>query len=299
MQAAQERDGLVAGLNRLRHATKPTVGASGLTDYARRFYLPTHGGWASRDPISERGGRNLLNFVANDPINRLDPVGLSSENRPGISVTLDPLGGLTQKLGAPLPEPVAARQPRSATSVERFLVIQTLGTSPLAINLLNRYMDATGQIYVLSEEEMKETRPFVDLRSDLGRQATALTGEGCCQKATVFVLSKAYEGKTLARFFVTANGDLCRTSKTGWKFTGKMGFVDTFDFDARPFGEGGADARSTSGEIMVRLGSVGLAGAPFLVRSVDVNVTQTDAQDEAQWSGTGQWRIGSGYFLNW
>lgn len=35
-------------------------------------------GWLSRDPIGERGGRNLYGFVANTPINAIDMLGLES-----------------------------------------------------------------------------------------------------------------------------------------------------------------------------------------------------------------------------
>jgi hypothetical protein len=39
-------------------------------------YDPTTGRWAGRDPIEERGGWNLYAFVGNDPIIRIDKLGL-------------------------------------------------------------------------------------------------------------------------------------------------------------------------------------------------------------------------------
>ena len=39
------------------------------------FYNPTTGRWLSRDPIGERGGRNLYGLVGNSPIATIDPVG--------------------------------------------------------------------------------------------------------------------------------------------------------------------------------------------------------------------------------
>jgi len=41
-----------------------------------RFYNPSTGRWLNRDPIEERGGMNVYAFVANDPIRRVDRLGL-------------------------------------------------------------------------------------------------------------------------------------------------------------------------------------------------------------------------------
>ena len=49
---------------------------SGL-DFARhRAYDSILGRWISRDPIAERGGLNLYQYVGNDPVNATDPTGL-------------------------------------------------------------------------------------------------------------------------------------------------------------------------------------------------------------------------------
>lgn len=48
------------------------------------FYHPDQGRWLSRDPIEEEGGANLNAFVLNDPINKVDPLGLDwTVNRSG------------------------------------------------------------------------------------------------------------------------------------------------------------------------------------------------------------------------
>ena len=44
--------------------------------YGYRQYIPELGRWASRDPIGEKGGRNLYRFVKNQPIRRVDIFGL-------------------------------------------------------------------------------------------------------------------------------------------------------------------------------------------------------------------------------
>lgn len=52
--------------------------------YGYRDYEPFSGRWLSRDPIGERGGVNLYGFVGNNPVRRVDYLGLA--------VTVD-LGG--------------------------------------------------------------------------------------------------------------------------------------------------------------------------------------------------------------
>jgi hypothetical protein len=44
--------------------------------HAMRWYSASTGRWFSRDPIEEEGGPNLYGFVANDPVNTIDELGL-------------------------------------------------------------------------------------------------------------------------------------------------------------------------------------------------------------------------------
>jgi len=50
--------------------------ASGLSLTLFRAYDPDLGRWLNRDPIAERGGLNLYGYVGNEPVNRVDPLGL-------------------------------------------------------------------------------------------------------------------------------------------------------------------------------------------------------------------------------
>ena len=49
---------------------------------ASAFYNPQTGRWLSRDPIQERGGRNLTGFVENNPLSRSDYLGWGINDPP-------------------------------------------------------------------------------------------------------------------------------------------------------------------------------------------------------------------------
>lgn len=59
-----------------RFSTKPTLGNTGLHYYGYRWYNAKDGRWINRDPIEERGGRNMYGFVGNDGVNDFDLLGL-------------------------------------------------------------------------------------------------------------------------------------------------------------------------------------------------------------------------------
>ena len=65
-----------------------TIIASGVAYYGFRYYIPSTGRWASRDPIEEHGGENLYGFVANSGVNVFDLLGMdfiAVSSRPVVS----------------------------------------------------------------------------------------------------------------------------------------------------------------------------------------------------------------------
>jgi len=71
-----QANGLMARANPIRFSSKYHDDATGLIYYGYRFYSPLLQRWLNRDPLGEEGGLNLYGFVANDPINAVDPLGL-------------------------------------------------------------------------------------------------------------------------------------------------------------------------------------------------------------------------------
>jgi RHS repeat-associated protein len=62
--------------NPFRFSTKFTDTESGLVYYGYRYYSPSLGRFINRDPSEESGGINLYGFVGNDPVGRVDLLGL-------------------------------------------------------------------------------------------------------------------------------------------------------------------------------------------------------------------------------
>ncbi|MEI7910008.1 MAG: RHS repeat-associated core domain-containing protein [Verrucomicrobiota bacterium] len=58
-----------------RFSTKPQDPVTGLYYYGYRYYDPLTGRWPSRDPIGERGGKNLYGFINNMPTMAVDKDG--------------------------------------------------------------------------------------------------------------------------------------------------------------------------------------------------------------------------------
>lgn len=71
--------GPLAGANVYRFSSKEWNANAGLYYYLYRFYDPNLQRWPNRDPIGERGGLNLYGYVANNPINAIDPFGLMTK----------------------------------------------------------------------------------------------------------------------------------------------------------------------------------------------------------------------------
>jgi RHS repeat-associated protein len=68
--------GPMAKLNPFRFSTKYNDDETDFVYYGYRYYNPSTGRWLSRDPMQEKGCKNLYAFWENDLINNLDATGL-------------------------------------------------------------------------------------------------------------------------------------------------------------------------------------------------------------------------------
>jgi RHS repeat-associated protein len=71
-------DAALAAANPYRFSGKEQDALTGLYYYGQRFYDSRTGRFLNRDPLGEEGGLNLYGFVANNPMNFVDPLGLSA-----------------------------------------------------------------------------------------------------------------------------------------------------------------------------------------------------------------------------
>jgi RHS repeat-associated protein len=65
--------------NRFRYTGREWDSETGLYYYRARYYDPSVGRFISEDPIRFLGGINFQRYVSNNPLNRIDPRGLSDE----------------------------------------------------------------------------------------------------------------------------------------------------------------------------------------------------------------------------
>ncbi len=148
--------------------------------------------------------------------------------------------------------------------------------------LLNNYMDDSGAPITLTQTEMADCNPIVDLRRSqafLTEVARLRAAGGGTKAITVSGAGLALTNGTLANFTIYYRGDLSVTRSGDWSFVGTMEFYDYWDFDPKPLGSG----RSLVGEIKTRVGAAAIPGKPFKVHSVVVPVSQTSADTRAMW----------------
>jgi RHS repeat-associated protein len=96
-----------------RFSTKPLDPTTGFYYYGYRYYDPVTGRWPSRDPIGERGGKNLNGFLGNDGVQGIDLFGLMGpfspftvHNHPGIPRNVEEVHNSLDIIGTADPTPI-------------------------------------------------------------------------------------------------------------------------------------------------------------------------------------------------
>jgi len=153
---------------------------------------------------------------------------------------------------------------------------------------LNNYMDDTGAEITLTQQEMIDCNPIVNLTRMRSRAlqnavASLRSAGGGTQPLSGAGYGGARTNGTLGNFTINYNGTLTVSAGGDWSFLGTMNFYDFWDFDPKPFSSG--SGRPAFAEIRVRAAAYGLPGRPFHIRSVDTTVSQASGQTRAGWAG--------------
>ena len=174
---------------------------------------------------------------------------------------------------------------RSATWVERRAWLAFFDHY-LPRKFLNNYMDDTGAAIKLTQQEMIDCNPIVDLNNSkpfLAEVAALKTKKGGTKAIAVSGWGGALTNGTLGNFTINYKGNVTVTASGDWNFSGTMNFHDYWDFDPKPFNSG--SGRPIPAEIKVRVANTALPGQPFDINSVDVPVSQKSGDDKASWAG--------------
>ena len=153
------------------HSQTHTAGFSSAR-VGHRFYNPSTGRWLSRDPIEEKGGKNLNGFVGNEPIFSVDSDG---QGTPAVLV-----GGAAVAVGY-----FCWKWWRCTSAIERWQEVlgkcnEELGSSPSNEELLT-FIDRYGGQYLTDAlfncAAAKDPGAWEDVKKKCGRAAvSALTG---------------------------------------------------------------------------------------------------------------------------
>jgi RHS repeat-associated protein len=105
----------LAARNTQRFSSKEWHNASGFYAFGYRFYDPATQRWLNRDPIGEEGGVNLYGYVEIDPVNGIDPLGLTSiQAQVLVAIAKGDLVALESLLATGLLSPAAAARVQEA-----------------------------------------------------------------------------------------------------------------------------------------------------------------------------------------
>lgn len=146
---------------------------------------------------------------------------------------------------------------------------------------LNNYMDDTGHSITLTQQEMQDCNPIVNLRRSpafMAEIARLQAAGGGASTLSITGWGGALTNGTLGNFTIHYDGMLTVAADGTWTFSGTMWFEDYWDFNP------GGPNRPLGAEIKVRVADTFLPGRPFPIDSVRVPVSQTNVEFQASWS---------------
>lgn len=174
-----------------------------------------------------------------------------------------------------------AVQKRSATWVERRAWLAFFDHYMPRL-FLNNYMDDTGAAITMTQKQMQDCNPIVDIRRStafMAQVARLQAAGGGTEPVKCNGWGGALTNGTLGNFTIHWNGNVEVRKDGTWTFAGTVDFYDFWDFDPKGSGSG----RPWPAEVKVRVANTFLPGKPFDIFSEKVVASQTSSDAQATW----------------
>ena len=151
---------------------------------------------------------------------------------------------------------------------------------------LRQYIWGQGQGLVLTEQEMIDCNPFInvlncqafqDALKDLGASHSSSSSQ-----VDLTCPAAALTNGTLGQFSVKMRATVAYRGANDWELSGQMSFYDEWNFDPKDFSTGG---RSGQGEIKTRFAHHTLPGESFKITSKETDFSQRAADPAVVWKG--------------
>ena len=152
--------------------------------------------------------------------------------------------------------------------------------------LLRQYVWGQGAELVLSEQEMIDCNPYINVMNCKAFQETLKDASGRNAPSQIDVditcPAAAMTNGTLGQFSVKMHATLDYRAADDWGLVGTMSFYDKWDFDPKDFSTGG---RSVQGELKTRFAHHTLPGEGFKITSKETDFTQAASDPMVVWKG--------------
>lgn len=147
---------------------------------------------------------------------------------------------------------------------------------------LNHYMDDTGAPITMTQQQMQDCNPIVDIRRSpafMQQVARIQAAGGGTEAVRCNGWGGALTNGTLGNFTIHWLGNVEVRRDGSWTFSGTVDFYDFWDFDPKGSGSG----RPWPAEVKVRVANAFLPGRPFPIHSVAVPASQISSNSAATW----------------